>query len=107
MIKATFYYSKNGALTGFNIKGHSGYAESGSDIICASVSSAAYMVANTIMEIMGVKADARVDDSGEMTVIIPEESADKTNDILQGLKLHINELSLQYPKNVTITTTEV
>ncbi len=107
MIKAAFYYSKNGALTGFNIKGHSGYAESGSDIICASVSSAAYMVANTIMEIMGVKADARVDDSGEMTVIIPEESADKTNDILQGLKLHINELSLQYPKNVTITTTEV
>ena len=107
MIKATFYYSKNGARTGFNIKGHSGYAECGFDIICASVSSAAYMVANTIMEIMGVKADARVDDSGEMTVIIPEESADKTNDILQGLKLHINELSLQYPKNVTITTTEV
>ena len=107
MIKATFYYSKNGALTGFNIKGHSGYAESGSDIICASVSSAAYMVANTIIEIMGVKAQATVSENGEMTLIVPENSAEKTKDILLGFKLHISELSKQYPKNVTITTTEV
>ena len=104
MIKATFFRSENGALTGFNIKGHSGYAHSGADIICASVSSAAYMVANTITEVMGIDADARADDSGEMTVIIPEESAEKTKDILQGFKLHIEELSAQYPKNVTITT---
>ncbi len=104
MIKATFFHSENGALTGFNIKGHSGYAQSGADIICASVSSAAYMVANTIIEVMGIEADARVDDSGEMTVIIPEESAEKTKDILQGFRLHMEELSAQYPKNVTITT---
>ena len=107
MIKATFIYSKNGALTGFNIKGHSGSAPSGADIICASVSSAAYMAANTIIEIMNVDAYATVNDSGEMTVIIPEESAEKTKDILLGFKLHISELSKQYPKNVTITTTEV
>ena len=107
MIKATFIYSKDGAPSGFNIKGHSGYAESGSDIICASVSSAAYMVANTITEIMGVNATATVDDSGEMTLTVSPEDALKTKDILLGLQLHISELSKQYPKNVTITTTEV
>ncbi len=107
MIKATFYYSKNGAYSGFNIKGHSGYSEQGSDIICASVSSAAYMVCNTLTEVMGVKATATVNNNGEMTVIIPEEYAQKANDILSGLELHLKELSRQYPKNVTITTTEV
>ena len=107
MIKATFFHSTNGALTGFNIKGHSGYAQSGADIVCASVSSAAYMTANTIIEIIGIDADATVNDNGEMTLIVPENSAEKTKDILQGFKLHISELSKQYPKNVTITTTEV
>ena len=45
MIKATFYKTnynnRNNAnekelFIGFNIKGHSGYAEAGSDIVCAS-----------------------------------------------------------------------
>ncbi|MBR0536053.1 MAG: ribosomal-processing cysteine protease Prp [Clostridia bacterium] len=107
MIKAEFYHSKQGIPTGFNIKGHSGYAQAGADIVCASVSSAAYMAANTIIEIMGVKADASVDENGEMTIHIPEESATKTKDILLGLQLHLKELSKQYPKNVTITITEV
>ena len=107
MIKVTFYYSKQGAPLGFNFRGHSGYAQSGSDIVCAAVSSVAYMTANTIIEVMGISADAKVDENGEMTLLIPEECADKPNDILSGLELHIKELSGQYPKNVTITTTEV
>lgn len=107
MIKAKFFHSKSGAPTGFNISGHSGYAQNGSDIVCASVSSAAYMVANTITEIIGVKADITVDDNGSMVLNIPQGSADKTKDILLGFELHIKSLSEQYPKNVTITTTEV
>ncbi len=106
MIKVTFYKS-NDVLTGFNIKGHSGYAERGSDIICASVSSAAFLVCNTITEVMDIKAFAEADDSGEITFKVPEDSTEKTNDILRGFLLHLTELSSQYPKNVTITTTEV
>ena len=107
MINITLYHSKDGAQLGFNIKGHAGYAQSGSDIVCAAVSSSAYLVANTIIEVMGVNADASVDEDGEMTVIIPKECAIKTNEILLVFKLHIEELKKQYPKHVTITTTEV
>ena len=107
MIKATFIRSKNGAPLGFEFKGHSGYAESGSDIICATVSSAAYLVANTIAEIMQIEVQAVVDDDGYMKFTIQEKDAEKTKDILLGLELHIKELSQQYPKHVTITTTEV
>ena len=107
MIKATFIYSKNGAPLGFEFKGHSGYAESGSDIICASVSSAALLVANTITDIMFIEAAATMDDDGYLKFTIQEKDAEKTKDILLGLELHIKELSQQYPKHVTITTTEV
>lgn len=104
MINVKFFHSENGAPLGFSFKGHAGYAAHGSDIVCAAISSVAYMTANTIIEIMGVEADVTVKEDGEMTLKIPEESAEKTKELLLGLELHINELKKQYPKNVTITT---
>ena len=106
MIKVIFH-SKSGIPTGFDFKGHAGYGTSGNDIVCASVSSAAYLVANTITEVMKVDADITVDENGSMTLNVPEADTTKTKDILLGLELHIRELSKQYPKHVTITTTEV
>ncbi len=106
MIKAKFFHS-DGVPTGFNVSGHAGYGISGEDIVCASVSSAAYMVANTITEIMEVRADITVDDNGSMALKVALDDANRTKDILLGFELHISELSKQYPQNVTITTTEV
>ncbi len=107
MIKITLYHLKDGTPKGFKIKGHSGYAERGNDIVCSAVSSASYLVANTILEIMKIDAEANVKEDGEMTLKIPAESTPKTKEILLGLELHLNELREQYPQNVTITTTEV
>ena len=106
MIKVNFYHSKEGAPSGFMVKGHAGYGTHGNDIVCSAVSSAAYMTANTIIEILGINPSVKVQD-GVMETILPEESAEKGKDILLGFELHIKELSEQYPKNVTITTTEV
>ena len=49
MIKARFF-TEDHLLCGYEISGHSGSAESGQDVICAFVSSAAYMAANTLSE---------------------------------------------------------
>ncbi|MFR7477837.1 MAG: ribosomal-processing cysteine protease Prp, partial [Acutalibacteraceae bacterium] len=44
MIRASFEKSRaTGFFTGFTVKGHAGYSEEGSDIVCAAVSSAVYM----------------------------------------------------------------
>ena len=61
MIKARFFTEDN-LICGYEISGHSGSAESGQDIICAFVSSAAYMAANTLSEIVGCEITAEVDD---------------------------------------------
>ena len=96
MTKATFYFDGN-VPYGFLISGHSGFAENGEDIVCASVSSAAYMVANTITEILKVNAEIEVND-GRMKLIVNEEHRHIAKDILLGLKLHLEGLEEQYPE---------
>ena len=80
-------------------------AESGQDIICAAVSSACYMAANTITEIIGIDADAAAYD-GFMRLDI-KSSIEKAQDILNGLYLHLTELEKQYPENIKLIKTEV
>ncbi len=96
MTKVTFYFDEN-VPYGFLISGHSGFAESGEDIVCASVSSVAYMVANTITEILKVTAEIDVND-GIMKLIVNKEQRHITKDILLGLKLHLDSLAEDYPK---------
>ena len=70
MINAKFF--KSGDLyTGFCVEGHSGSAESGQDIICAFVSSACYMAANTITEVIKLSATAEQSD-GYLSLSIKE-----------------------------------
>ena len=59
MIEASFVKS-SGRFTGFTVTGHAGYADSGSDIVCAGVSSAVQLTANAITESFGVPAKVRV-----------------------------------------------
>ena len=96
MTKVTFYFDED-VPYGFLISGHSGFAESGEDIVCASVSSVAYMVANTITEILKVTAEIDVND-GRMKLIVNKEQRHITKDILLGLKLHLDSLAEDYPK---------
>ena len=103
MIRVQFF-TKGDMLTGFESKGHSYAAESGSDIVCAFVSSACYMTANTVTEILSLDATAR-DGDGYMRLTI-NSSPEKAQDILNGLKLHFTELKKDYPDKIEITTTE-
>lgn len=63
------------------------------------------MTANTVTEILGIDATAKVNPkTGLMIFEIPEKNADKAKDVLLGFELHLKQLAEQYPKNVTITT---
>ena len=100
MIRAAFRYTAADAA-GFTVKGHSGFAENGADIVCAAVSSAAYMAANTVTEILGVAAEAKVKD-GYLDFRFSGSKA--AADIVRGLELHLTELRDQYPGFIQITT---
>ena len=99
MIRASFRIRSDSAL--FTVKGHAGMAEAGNDIVCAAVSSAAYMAANTVTEILGVQAQAEVKDGYLRFSFSGSEAA---SDVVRGLKLHLEELSSQYPDRIKVTT---
>ncbi len=102
MITVTFCSRKEN-LFGFTITGHSGYAEAGSDIICASVSSCALMVANTVTEVMRLEATAEADDSGFLWLEILS-SPEPAQALLRGFRLHMTELAKDYPQYVLCKT---
>lgn len=103
MIRINFTKCDN-LIKGFECKGHSMSAEAGQDIVCAFVSSACYMTANTVTEVIGLIADASATD-GYMRLDI-KESPIKAQDILNGMVLHLTELEKDYPDNIRVTITE-
>ena len=98
MVKASFCIRENSAA--FTVKGHSGFSEEGSDIVCAAVSSAAIMTVNTITEILGERDTSKVKDG----FLQFEASGKPARDMIMGLKLHLEGLSEEYPDYVTVTT---
>ena len=96
---------ENNFFKEITLKGHANYDDYGKDIVCASVSSVAYMVSNTITEILKVNAEIKVND-GMMRLIVNKEQRHITKDILLGLKLHLEGLEEQYPEFIE-TLTEV
>ncbi len=106
MIKVSFLKS-NDTIVGFRVEGHSGYAKLGSDIICASVSSVAYMVANTITDIYKIPPTVLSVEDGFMELKLTLNDAVNVKQLLLGFELHLLQLCEQYPKYVFIKHSEV
>lgn len=99
MIRAVFSFA-HGAAAGFSLRGHANAGAAGEDIVCAAVSSAAYMTANTLTEICGVPADIEVSD-GVMTLAVNTADA-AAQAVLKGFFLHMESLREQYPERIAI-----
>ena len=106
MTEVNFYTAKNGEIVGFHVYGHSGFAEEGEDIVCAAVSSAVYLVMNTVTDIMHIEADVQAEDGDAVLRILSEDAA-VCRDLLQGLKLHLLSLEEQYSEFINVKNTEV
>jgi uncharacterized protein YsxB (DUF464 family) len=104
MIHAEFFESK-GKLSGFKVSGHAGYADSGNDIVCASVSSAVQLSANIITEGFHIKADVK--SRGNTVKFTTSSTESSVITVIEMLKNHLEILSEDFPKTIKITTTEV
>lgn len=100
MTTAKFLFSDD-TIVSFELSGHSGAGEEGTDIVCSAVSSAIYMAANTIIEIMKLNPKTVVRD-GYLKLQMSLEDARKSKVITDGLYLHLSELQNQYPNNLKL-----
>lgn len=103
MIAVTFYKNGNSFL-GFEMKGHSDYAEEGEDIVCSAVSSAAYLTVNNITDFFNINADVTVND-GYMK--LTAQKSDNLNRLIDGFYQHLLQLTEQYDKDIKVKISEV
>ena len=54
MTRCILYLDSTGNYTGFSVRGHAGYAEAGSDIVCAAVSALTTTCVNAMESVAGV-----------------------------------------------------
>ncbi len=104
MTKVVFYEADE-KLIGFLITDHSGYDDEGYDIVCASISSAAYLTANTLTEIVGAKADIEVREAYFRFLL--KDKADEAQSHLKGLRLHLESLAGDYSEYISCKTETV
>lgn len=100
MITVKVVRDQSRKVTGLFVSGHSGYAEAGSDIVCAGASTLVYTLANALERICGIDTEysTRIEeDMGDGNVsaeiIIPEgrmrdeDAADRAQVIMETVVL--------------------
>ena len=106
MTTATFFMEGN-RIAGFDISGHSGYADEGGDIVCAAVTSAVRLVEATVNDVFGLSAAVKIHKkSGSVSLRLPVGLSDRdehaAQGLLSGLMLHFSSLHDEYPDNIEV-----
>ena len=99
------FFREGERIIGFSIAGHSGYAEAGSDIICAAISAATAMAETTINDVCGGKAKVRVKEAdARVTLTLPNscDEEDTIQAVLAGFMLYLIDLRDQYPDYIEV-----
>ena len=100
------FFTEDERITGFSVSGHSGYAEAGSDIICAAISAVVTMAEATINDVCGSRAKVRVKDgeNNRITLTLPAscEEEDSVQAVLAGMMLTLLSMRDDYPDYIEV-----
>ncbi|MEA4832212.1 hypothetical protein SDC9_125970 [bioreactor metagenome] len=104
MITATFRHYGDGKIRGFELRGHSGLAEAGADILCAAVSAMAMLVINTSTGIFGAAAETKQDETIPLLIFALAAPAENeaVYGVLTGFYDQLRALSEDHPKNLRV-----
>ena len=99
------FFTENDRITGFSISGHSGYAEAGSDIVCAAISAVVTMAEATINDVCGAKAKVRVkDEQARITLTLPVscDEEETVQAVLAGMMITLAGMRDDYPDYIEV-----
>ena len=101
------FRTEGSRIVGFDSQGHSGYAEAGSDIVCAAITSAIRLVDATVNTVMGLCASVKVhEEDAAISFRLPgglAPTAESTcQNLLTGLMVYLAELHDEYPDNIEV-----
>ena len=99
------FFTEDERIKGFSVSGHSGYAEAGSDIVCAAVSTAVTMAEAIINDVCGAKAKVRFKEEDARISLTLPASCDEEESVqaaLAGMLLTLCSLRDQYPDYIEV-----
>ena len=99
------FFTEEDRITGFSVSGHSGYAEAGSDIVCAAISAVVSMAEATINDVCGAKAKVRVkEEDARITLTLPAscDEEESIQAVLAGMLLTLCSLRDDYPDYIEV-----
>ena len=99
------FFTEDDRITGFAVSGHSGYAESGADIVCAAVSAVVTMAEATINDVLGAKAKVRVkDEQARISLTLPVscDEEETVQAVLAGMMITLAGMRDDYPDYIEV-----
>ena len=94
-------------ITGFEARGHSGYAEAGADIVCAAVTSAVRLAECAVNDVLGLEASVKVKEKDASISLKLPNGLGQTNEstcqtLLAALMVHFVQLAEEYPDHISV-----
>ena len=101
------FQTEGSRIVGFEVKGHSGYAPEGEDIVCAAVTSAVRLVECAVNDVLGLEASVKVKEQDASISLKLPSGLGQTNEstcqtLLVALMVHFVQLAEEYPDNITV-----
>ena len=101
------FCSEGSRIVGFEVKGHSGYAPQGEDIVCAAVTSAVRLTECAINDVLGLEAPVKVNQQdASVTLKLPHNLAGEADQVCQtllaALMVYLVQLQEEYPEHINV-----
>ena len=101
------FHTEGRRIAGFEVKGHSGYAQEGEDIVCAAITSAVRLTECAVNDVLGLEASVKVREKDASITLKLPNSLGQTNEstcqaLLTGLMVHFVQLAEEYPDHIIV-----
>lgn len=100
MTKITIF-KKDDIIWSYQVKGHSGFAEEGRDIVCSAVSTATQMTLVGLKEVLKLKVESIIEDGFlQVRLLDGDENNKDAQILLNTMFLTLQDIAKSYAKNV-------
>lgn len=101
------FHMEGARIVSVDVRGHSGYAPEGADLICNTVVSALQLVECTVNDVLGLAAAVKVEpDEPHVSLHLPgglsEEDEHTCQSLLTGMMVYLTALRQDYPDYLNV-----
>lgn len=101
------FFTTGARIDAVEVSGHADYAEEGSDIVCAAVSSTLDLTSCLLGDILGIELDTEVDsEQARISLALPKELDERTEEqaqnALSAFMVYLTNLKARYENHIEV-----